>query len=170
MSVYRRGKVWWFHFQFEQRQIQESSGFTNRTAALRAEAKRKTDLLERRAGLSRKALPPKFEEYISQFLAWSERQHRPKTHALHRLNCDVLLRCFHGCWLDEITPGMVEVFKLARSRDERRNGKGAVSPATVNRALTTLKLLFNHARRCVAGTTALPPRGRSARSLRGSPP
>src|SRR5579883_1865897 len=52
MSVYRRGKVYWYHFEFEGRHIQESSGFSNKTAALRAEARRKSDLLERKAGVT----------------------------------------------------------------------------------------------------------------------
>ena len=42
MAVYRRGKIWWFVFEFQGRRVQESSGFTNKTAALRAEARRKT--------------------------------------------------------------------------------------------------------------------------------
>ena len=41
MAVYRRGKTWWFVFEFQGQRLQESSGFTNKTAALRAEARRK---------------------------------------------------------------------------------------------------------------------------------
>ena len=53
MALYRRGKTWWYVFEFGGRKIQESSGFRNKTAALRAEAKRKTDLFERRAGFTK---------------------------------------------------------------------------------------------------------------------
>jgi len=150
VAVYRRGKIWWYHFVFDGRHIQESTGLTSRAAALRAEAKRKADLIERRAGIARKPLPPKFEEYVKEFLAWSKQQHRAKTHALHSLNCDTLLHYFRGKFLDQITPGMVEDFKLARLREERKNVKdgSTIGPATVNRALTTLKLIFNHAARC----------------------
>lgn len=44
---------------------------------------------------------------------------------------------------------MVEDFKLARLQEERRNASdgSTVSNATVNRALTTLKLLYHHAER-----------------------
>ena len=38
MAVYRRGKTWWYVFEFGGRKIQESSGFRNKTAAIRAEA------------------------------------------------------------------------------------------------------------------------------------
>jgi integrase len=150
MAIYRRGKIWWYSFEFQGRRIQESSGFTNKKRAIDAESVRRAKLLERRAGLSEVKLAPKFEEHVKKFLEWSKQQHRPKTHELHGTNCDTLLRFFRGCWLDEITAGMVEDFKLARAGEERRNAKDGsiVSPATVNRALTTLKLLFHYAEKC----------------------
>src|ERR1700723_2032375 len=82
MTVYRRGDIWWYEFEFQSRRIRESSGFTNKTAALRAEAKRKADLIDRRAGFTQAKLAPKFEDYVVQFLRWSKQQHRPKTHSL----------------------------------------------------------------------------------------
>src|SRR5271170_3118391 len=117
MAVYRRGKTWWYVFEFEGRKIQESSGFRNKTAALRAEAKRRTDLLERRAGYTKFKLPPKFEEFVKQFLEWSKQQHRSKTHELHQMNCQILKRFFRRKYLDEITSDLVEDFKLARKRE-----------------------------------------------------
>jgi hypothetical protein len=49
--------------------IQEPSGFTNKTAAQRVEAKREADLLDGRAGFSRKAAPPRFEDAVETFKA-----------------------------------------------------------------------------------------------------
>ena len=103
MSLYRRGKTWWYVFEFGGRKIQQSSGHQNKSAALRAEARRRTDLLDRRVGFARPKLLPKFEEFSKQFLEWSGQQHRPKTHELHSGNCDTLGRFFRGKWLDEIT-------------------------------------------------------------------
>jgi integrase len=150
MALYRRGKIWWYNFVFQGRHIQESSGFTNKTSAKRAEWNRRMELLEHRAGFKRVKPAPEFGAYVKTFLAWSKGQHRPKTHELHETNCNTLLRFFGGHWLDEINAGMVEEFKLARSRQQRRNAKDGslISPATVNRALTTLKKLFNHAAKC----------------------
>jgi hypothetical protein len=138
-----------FACEFQGRRVQESSGFTNKKRAIDAMAIRRTELLERRAGLSQKKLAPKFEEHVEKFLAWSAQQHRPKTRELHRTNCDTLLRFFRGCWLDEITSGIVENFKLARAGEERKNAKDGsiVAPATVNRALTTLKKAFPSCRK-----------------------
>jgi hypothetical protein len=150
MAVYRRGKIWWYKFRFEGRRIQESSGCTNRTAALRSEAKRKADLLDRRTGFTRRKLPPKFEEFVPLFLAWSKQQHRVKTQELHAGNCEALKRYFSGKWMDEITPGMVDDFKAARGREKRWQDEEekTVGNATVNRALSTLRLIFNYAERC----------------------
>jgi integrase len=117
---------------------------------LRAEAKRKTDLLERRAGFKKLKQAPKFEEFVEQFLKWSKQQHRPKTHELHSGNCKTLKRFFRGEWLDEITQGIVEDFKLRRIKEKRwaeREGT-AVSGVTVNRALSTLRLIYNYAECC----------------------
>jgi hypothetical protein len=149
MAVYRRGKIWWFVFEFQRRRVQESSGFTNKTAALRAEAKRKADLLDRRAGFTKAKLAPKFEEFVERFLEWSEQHHRPKTYELHEWNCQTLKRFFSGKYLDEITIEMVEDFKSARKQETLRYAKDSrlVTGATVNRALTTLKLLYHQAER-----------------------
>src|SRR6202046_4838618 len=146
MAVIRRGKIYWYHFEFQGRRIQESSGFRNKTAALKVEAKRRTDLLERRAGFTRSKPSPRFEEFSKQFLEWSKLQHRPKTHELHELNCKTLKRFFRGRYLDEITSEMVEDFKSARKQERIRWAKSrSVTGATVNRALTTLKLLYHQA-------------------------
>ena len=104
MAIYRRGKIYWYNFMFHGRHIQESSGFTNKTAAIRAEAKRRMEWLEHRAGFKKVKPAPRFEEHVEQFLEWSKRQHRAKTRELHGTNCDTLLRFFRGYWLDEI-PG-----------------------------------------------------------------
>ena len=150
MAVFKRGETYWLHFTFRGRRIQESTGFKNKTAALRVEAKRKAELLERRGGISKLKQAPKFDEFVKTFLEWSKQQHRPKTHELHSGNCVTLKRFFRGKWLDEINHGIVEDFKLARAREKRWGGEkgSAVSAVTVNRALSTLRLLFHYAERC----------------------
>lgn len=147
--IYRRGRVYWFEFWHDGRRIRESTGLTNRAAAAQAEAIRRSGLAEGRAGIVRKVRPPRFEEYVKTFLGWSARHHRPKTRSLHGMNCRTLLRFFGGKYLDEVTIADVEDFKVERIREERRNFKNGsmISPATVNRALATLRLMYNHAER-----------------------
>jgi len=150
MSLYRRREIWWYVFEFKGRRIQASSGSRNKTAALRVEAKHRLDLFERRAGFTKVKQAPKFEDFVEQFLRWSGQQHRPKTFELHSGNCKVLKRFFRGKWLDEISQGMVEDFKLTRIQEKRwgKRKQIAVSGVTVNRALSTLRLIFNYAERC----------------------
>ena len=125
----------------EGRRVQVSSGYGNKNAAARAEAKRKIDLLNRRAGFTKAKLAPKFEEFAKQFLDGSEQQHRPKTYELQGLNCETLKRFFRGKYLDEITGESVEDFESARKRERLQwSKKRFVTGATVKRALTTLKL------------------------------
>jgi integrase len=52
--------------------------------------------------------------------------------------------------MDEITSGMVDDFKAGRLLERRwsEDGERTVGNATVNRALSTLRLLFNYAERC----------------------
>jgi integrase len=149
VAVYRRGKTWWYVFEFGSRRIQESSGSRNKTAAIRAEAKRRTDLLERRAGFTKLKQAPKFDAFAEQFLEWSKQQHRPKTHGLHAWNFKTLKRFFRGKYLDEITRDMVENFKSARKNEVRKKAKDErlVTGTTVNRALETLKAMFYLAER-----------------------
>jgi integrase len=98
--------------------------------------------------LKKLKLAPKFEEFVEQFLKWSEQRHRPKTYDLHCLNCQTLSRFFKGKYLDEITTAMVEDFKSARKQERVQwSKKRCVTGATVNRALTTLKLIFHQAAR-----------------------
>ena len=147
--VYRRGRVYWFEFWHDGRRVRESTGLTNKTAATQAEAIRRSALAQGRAGIVRKARPPKIEEYVKIFLDWSARHHRPKTVSLHELNCQTLLRFFRGRYLDQITTADAENFKAKRIREEHRSFEGGttISPATVNRALATLRLMYNHAER-----------------------
>jgi integrase len=146
MAIYRRGKVWWFRFEFAGRRIQESTHCANKHKAEQMEAKRKTDLAEGQAGIRRKSPPPRFTDAVQRFLEWSSSHHRKKTHESHKMHCETLKRFFAGKWLDQITPEVVEQFRLARLREKRKNANddSTVSSTTVNRALETLRLIFNN--------------------------
>jgi site-specific recombinase XerD len=64
------------------------------------------------------------------------------------LNCKTLKRFFHWKYLDEIISEMVEDFKSARKQERIQWAKNrSVTGATVNRAWTTLKLLYHQGER-----------------------
>jgi integrase len=93
------------------------------------------------------ARAPLFKDYVQIFLSWSATNHRPATRELHGYNVNTLMRFFAGQRLDQITPGAIEDFKARRSQEKRRGGgwvsEETVSGVSVNRALTTLQVLFS---------------------------
>jgi integrase len=144
--------IYWYKFRFEGKRYEESTRLTNQKAAERFEQRKREELRMRRAGLAPAERPPLFEDYAAKFLAWSTVEHRKVTHALHEDNINTLKRYFSEFRLDEITPAMVQNFKECRAHEPRQNALRhdptiLVSGATVNRALTTLRLLFERAAR-----------------------
>jgi integrase len=158
LSVYKRGGTYCYDFWFHGRRIRESTKLTNKTAALRAEAIRKAELAEGRAGIVRQLPCPVFEDFVkNEFLPWSEKQHQahPRTHKRYRVASRPLIAAFGKLPLDAITPGLVEKFKITRS--------GEISPAGTNRDLAALRFMLNFAvrqgslqRNPVTGTRFLP--------------
>lgn len=158
MSVYKRGAVYWYEFQFQGQRIRESTGLTNKTSAERAEAIRKAELAQGRAGIVRHAPSPIFEDFVrNEFLPWSKKQHQahPRTHQRYCVASKPLIESFGKLRLDVIAPSRVEKFKLSRS--ER------ISPAGTNRDLAALRFILNFAirqgyvtRNSVTGVPFLP--------------
>lgn len=140
MSVFKRGSVYWYDFQFQRQRIRESTGLRNLTAALRAKAIRKAGLAEGRAGFRRRQTAPVFREFVvKEFLPWSEQQlkDRPRSYVRYVVSSKPLLAHFGKMRLDAITPGDVEKFKMARAR--------SVTTATTNRDLAALRVMLNYA-------------------------
>ena len=54
MSVYKRGGVYWFDFWFRRVRYRDSTGLTNKVAAMNVEAIRRAELAEGRAGIVRR--------------------------------------------------------------------------------------------------------------------
>jgi hypothetical protein len=44
MSVFKRGRIWWYEFSFAGKRIQESSKSTSKTLAKQAQQKRRREL------------------------------------------------------------------------------------------------------------------------------
>src|SRR5690348_15168293 len=140
MSVYKRGGVYWYDFWFQGERYRQSTSLSNKTAALRAEAIRKAELAEGRAGIASRGPCPKFGDFIvNEFLPWSEREHQehPRTHERYKTASKPLIRFFGTLHIDAISSGHVEKFKTVRVTE--------VSPASVNRGMAVLRYAMNFA-------------------------
>lgn len=142
MSVYKRGGVYWYDFWFQGQRIRQSTGLANKTAALRAEAIRKAELAEGRAGIVRHKPCPTLEDFVkSEFLLWSKKEHQahPRTHQRYRVAAKPLIAFFGKLKLDAISSAHAERFKVARSSE--------ISAAGTNRDLAALRFILNLALR-----------------------
>jgi integrase len=158
LSVYKRGGVYWYDFWFHGQRFRHSTGLSNKTAASRAEAIRKAELAEGRAGIVRQLPCPSFEDFVNnEFLPWSKKQHQahPRTHKRYKVASRPLIAAFGRLPLDAVTPAQVERFKITRSEE--------ISAAGTNRDLAALRFMLNFAvrqgyiqRNSVTGTRFLP--------------
>ena len=157
MSIFKRGKVYWFHFVQDGHHIQRSTKQGNPRVARQIEAAFRTALAKGDVGITERKKAPGFKAAMLSFLTWSEQQHRrhPATYRRYQVSSVALLSHFGDQPLDRITPEDVERFKTARAIEDKtvkgkekgtrkRTGQ-RIMPATVNRELACLKALFNHA-------------------------
>jgi len=146
LAVYRCGKYFYYDFEFGGRRYHKSTRMTNQRAAEKLESVLKAELIQGRNGLKPYKQPPVFEEYVETFRKRIDRPLAPKTVALHENSLKALSKRFKGKFLDQITKSMIEDFKAARAKELKKGSKTKlVSPATVNRELTTLKKILNMA-------------------------
>ena len=135
-KVVSTGKVWWISYSIAGRQKRESSFSTNKRVAQNLLALRQAQVLEGRLQLP-KSRPPKFEDWTERFL---ETVRHASTKARYSSSIKNLTVHLKGRRLSEITPEMIEEFKLARL-------ESGVRSSTVNRDLATCRRLLNLAKK-----------------------
>jgi integrase len=142
MSIFKRGGVYWYEFIFQGERIQQSTGLRNKNASMQAEAIRKAELAEGRAGIRARKATPLFEKFVhEEFLPWAKAEHRehPNTYVRYDVSARALIPFFGRFRLGAISPGLVEKFKVVRST--------VISPAGTNRDLAALRMILNYAKR-----------------------
>ena len=145
MSVYKRGDVYWYEFQFNGERIQESSQTGNKEAARQIEAAHRVRLAKGEAGIhERPPVPtlaefgPRFESAIVTLCA-----EKPATVSFYKEKLRRLLadRRLSGARLNAIDEAAIDGYKQRRTRQASRYGR-PLSPASVNRELATLRRLL----------------------------
>lgn len=158
MALYKRGKTWWMSFQYEQRHIQKSTKCQNKRDAETVERAFRTQLAKGEVGIDAKLDAPAFSKAVEDFLNWAKIEHRTKPNTIrsYESTSKALLKFYGDKLLDQIEPGDVENFKEWRSkqttrpRGESKTKKKTslwkptiLKPATINRELALLKIIFN---------------------------
>ena len=108
MAVFKRGKHFYYDFEFGGRRFRKSTQLTNQRAAEKVESVLKTELIQGTHGLRPREQPPLFEEYVEIFLQRIEQPLAQNTIDLHNNSLKFLRKQFKGTFLDQITKSMIE--------------------------------------------------------------
>jgi integrase len=138
MSIYRRGKSWYYDFEYRGERYAGCIGPVSKTVAKEVLARKKAEAVEGRYISPAKQPSPLFEEIAVEYLQYYRANRRPRSAERHQRALTVLATGFSGKRLTEITPFLTEQYK-------RRRKDAGRSAATINRELTCLKHLFTMA-------------------------
>jgi integrase len=147
MRIYKRGKVYWFEFEFKRERYRESTKSKNLREATTIASAFRTAVAMGNVGVVERKPSPAFGAAMKAFLAWSSIEHgaHPETYKRYTYSSLRLLKAFRDMPLDRITPEDVEQFKQKRAGEKGKHTKRKLRPATVNRELACLRAMFNHA-------------------------
>jgi len=154
MAVYKRGKVWWYKFNWSGETIRESTKQANKRIAEQMEATHKTSLAKGEVGLRDRKPAPTVRQFAEgDFLPFvrSTFAAKPKTLKYYEYGVKSLLafQKIADCRLDAVTGETIGEFI-----GKRRNAGPEVS--SVNRELQALRRMFRLAQEWGKVEKALP--------------
>jgi integrase len=138
MSLYQRGKSWYYDFQYRGERYTGNIGPVSKTVAKEILAKKKAEAVEDRYELPSKKPSPLFEAMAEEYLRYYQANRRPRSVERHQMAYQALQRVFAGKRLADINPFLIEKYKRLRKESGR-------SEVTINRELAFLKNLFTMA-------------------------
>lgn len=134
MTLYKRGRVWWYEFQYEGARVRESTRTRNRRAAEEIEAARRAELARSGAGIVRKA-PVLFQNAAAAYMGEKSLSVKPRTLAIEAANLKHLLPAFGRKHLHTLEAEDVAAYQA------RRLAKGA-APKTVSLEVGTFRAIL----------------------------
>jgi len=138
MSLYQRGKSWYYDFQYRSERYTGCIGAVSKTVAKEIMAKKKAEAVAGRYALPSKKPSPLFEAMAEECLQYYQANRRPRSFQRHQMAFQALRPFFGGHRLTDISPFLIEKYKRSRKEQGR-------SEVTINRELAFLKNLFTMA-------------------------
>jgi integrase len=138
MGIFKRGRVYWFHFVFSGEHIQQSTKQGNPRVARQIEAAYRTKLAKGEVGIKERTPAPTLKDFAQRFIDAIQVRCAAKTRTMEFYG-QQLARLLDfsplaSARLSDIDEALIESFVQHRSTQ--------VSRATVNRALATLRRLL----------------------------
>lgn len=139
MSIYPRGKSWYYDFVHKGQRYTGCFGKVSKTIAKEEEHRLKAQALEGQLNPHKRRQTPTFAKFVeAHYLPWLETNRKPSTVERNHDVFDVALPCFGTKRLDTIAPLDIERFKKHRKDVGCRAG-------SINLELTILRTVFNKA-------------------------
>lgn len=148
MAVFKRGKVYWFHFIWNGEHIQKSTKQANKRVAEQIESAYKTKLAKGEVGIEERPPAPTLKEFSERFKEAIEIRcaEKPATVSFYKEKLRRLLEFLPlaSAKLDRIDESLIERYVQARRNTSigRKGDEKKLSPASVNRELATLRRLL----------------------------
>jgi integrase len=138
MAIFKRGKIYWYHFVFDEKHIQKSTKQRNPRVARQMEAAHRTQLAKGEVGIQERQKAPTLSEFASRFRDFIQVRcdAKPNTVVFYRSKLQRLLgfNFLAEARLDRIDEALIERFVSERRKH--------VEPGTVNRELATLRRML----------------------------
>src|SRR3989338_804885 len=134
MGVVQKRGNWWLDYRYNGRRYRKKVG-PSKAVAKAAWAKIQIEIAENKFLDVKREQRIKLEDFADEYFELHCKVNHRSPESAAGSQIKVLKRFFPGKYLHEITPIEIEKFKAERVKE--------VSPATVNRALTCLKAIFN---------------------------
>ena len=140
MSVYKRGKVWWYKFNWNGEPVRESTKQSNKRVAEQMEAAHRTSLAKGEVGIRERKSAPSLKDFADRdFKPYIEArfQNKPKTLEYYRTGLKNLNGHgpLAGCRLDAITAERIAGFVAKRP-------EAGLEVSSINRQLEVLRRMF----------------------------
>jgi len=145
MSVYKRGRLYWYEFVWRAERIRQPTKQTNKRVAEQMQAAHKTALAKGEIGIRGKPKLPTIEEFASTFLKTIETQckDRPFTVRFYTSGLRHVLKfaSLASARLDRVDEELIESFKQHRSAAKSSRGE-PFAVGSINGELATLRRML----------------------------
>src|SRR5262249_10208254 len=139
MAIFKRGRVYWYHFVFNGQHVQESSKQGNPRVARQIEAAHRTALAKGEVGIRERKPLPTLAEFCKRVETYARAQHEQssvKTWQWYRFGLNTILTAeIAGRKLDEITPEQIAGFVASLQAKKWE-------VASINSALRAVRRVF----------------------------
>jgi integrase len=140
MSIYKRGKVYWYHFVFCGEHIQRSTKQGSAKIARQMEADMLSKLAKGEVGIVEKKPAPKLKDFAQRFIDAVQTRCKPRTIEYYGEKMKRLLEYdpLANSKLDKIEEALIEEYVQQR-RQQKSRRKTVIAVASINRELAVLR-------------------------------